>query len=565
MSNVGGDSWATAGDLPINAVSPFTPLTPADGPDQPYHSVWWKYTPDTDGMLTVDNFLSPYTTDPDLVLWAYTGADEASKSDVGFGDDTYDPVTGVVTMSRMGVFLQAGVEYHIQCGTYDPVAALPDGYVLRTVWWPAGDGVAGPTWDTAGNLPIGYNSRLMAPDGEHNVGWLKFTPPVDMEMLVTFSYVDDVTGDISTNSVGGALFTGPDEASEAAVPSLAYPWMYFNAEGGVEYHLQVYLGPRIFVAVNGVTYDPTWIQDDDITVPPSSMDALGWEAFAGGPEGLADLTHTGTYTFPDDIVNDFHNTVIGTVPGAIPSDIYAYIGEAVGFDIGPASSRRVDIHSTSPIGASPNYHLGGYSYQMSLFCGPSDPAWPGPPTTTAPWQKENPDPEVTVGHLDLTLTNFSNTGVDQDYDVPAILELWKCSATDSLTPILTPERILALNIGSTTVPQVNPISIDLEAEELDGIIFNPYIDIPSPGTWTLTGLGLGDTAIAQDARLELDAGTSYYVWRPPRYRWVYMIPAVELPSRGKSPQRRWPVSNGATGPVRHWPPPPSRRHAGGYH
>lgn len=45
----------------------------------------------------------------------------------------------------------------------------------------------------------------------------------------------------------------------------------------------------------------------------------------------------------------------------------------------------------------------------------------------------------------------------------------------------------------------------------------------------------------------------------PRYRWIYSEPL-----RTKYPLRRWPVSNGAMGPVRHYPPPESRRKAGGY-
>lgn len=42
------------------------------GGEGPYHSVWWQYTPDTNGVLSLDTWLSDTNLDTELAV--YTGS-----------------------------------------------------------------------------------------------------------------------------------------------------------------------------------------------------------------------------------------------------------------------------------------------------------------------------------------------------------------------------------------------------------------------------------------------------------------------------------------------------------
>ena len=111
--SVGGTNWAGAATLDMGA-NTFDISTTSAGPDQPYFSGFWVYTPSANVLLHLD---TEGTTgdgggDPDTYLEVRTGSDPGTVF-------AHDDDGGTTFLSSLDVLLTAGQTYHIRVGTYD--------------------------------------------------------------------------------------------------------------------------------------------------------------------------------------------------------------------------------------------------------------------------------------------------------------------------------------------------------------------------------------------------------------------------------------------------------------
>ena len=77
------------------------------------HSLWWSFTPTTNGVLTLDTFLSTF----DTLLGLYTGTDIARLTLVAENDDVYDGVPG--GFSEITNAVRGGQTYYIAVDGYN--------------------------------------------------------------------------------------------------------------------------------------------------------------------------------------------------------------------------------------------------------------------------------------------------------------------------------------------------------------------------------------------------------------------------------------------------------------
>lgn len=108
--STGGATWAAAATLDIGGTNTFDISTTVAGPDQPYWSGYWVYTPTSDVTLTLDA-QGTAGTSPDTVLEVLTGADPGTV--LAYNDDFYGLLSG------LSVNLHAGTAIHIRLGTFD--------------------------------------------------------------------------------------------------------------------------------------------------------------------------------------------------------------------------------------------------------------------------------------------------------------------------------------------------------------------------------------------------------------------------------------------------------------
>lgn len=125
----------------------------------------------------------------------------------------------------------------------------------------------GLTWDTAGELLIGYLPDP-TPNPNYDLLWWKVTPTKSGD--VAFSSRDDPTGASYIY-----VYTGADEANSVRIASFsgtsratgyddrAYGFVHLDA--GVEYHVSAWCNPDAIITATE-TYWSDWLQDPDETV-----------------------------------------------------------------------------------------------------------------------------------------------------------------------------------------------------------------------------------------------------------------------------------------------------------
>lgn len=204
MTTIGGSSFANAATILDGQSSAPTPAANyAEGPDWPYHSAWWKFTPSETGEYDFDT--NQTTGDADTVLKLY-GASQQNEL-------AYDDDGGNGLLSLLRYSLTAGTTYRVRVGLYSSGASAEQ-YVLRVKKYvppppfqPKGTQGA-DRWQTATvitELPFFSDPTPSDKMSESNL------PPANMSRSAVWKYVATESGYLSFDALTSPLldFTGP--------------------------------------------------------------------------------------------------------------------------------------------------------------------------------------------------------------------------------------------------------------------------------------------------------------------------------------------------------------------
>ena len=147
------------------------------------HSVWYRFTPQRSGPVTLDT-CSEFGTDHDTVLAVYTGSDVSALTEVASNDDAGGacPGTGLIPINRVTFTAQAGTTYRI---AVDGKSGAVGKFELHATLPPANDAFADAVQlapqpgDSGGTT---RNATGEAGEPNHGAGslgtsvWYRFTP-----------------------------------------------------------------------------------------------------------------------------------------------------------------------------------------------------------------------------------------------------------------------------------------------------------------------------------------------------------------------------------------------------
>lgn len=357
MSAAGGYSWDEAGLLDLTGSSQPTVPNPVNVDGNP-HPTYWKFTPTADGMIVLDTFASDYVGSPDTYIDVYSGPDWALAVEVGWGDDALDPdLPDIEWLTKMSLFVQAGVEYHVIAGVWDtpPTSTVPQ-LVLRSRFYPNGPGVPGATWDDAGVIDVGKESRpLLVDDFGSGQYWFKFTPSFsgwcvfDSESKSTRSYAGRGFGGAEVTLYSGDSF---DDKTLLGDWESRYPEGFdsgiflglgaFQVVAGTEYHLRVqgiYDMWEVHLAVSQAAFG-AFVQDDDFEIGNYAQPYYDGSEYVGLGQTIGrESTNFRSGDVADNTLRAaYANTELGTLDGLSPS--------ASAFDYGGAVTTTHTAQST---------------------------------------------------------------------------------------------------------------------------------------------------------------------------------------------------------------------------
>lgn len=281
-----------------------------------------------------------------------------------------------------------------------------------------------------------------------------------------------------------------------------------------------------------------WIQDPDITVQAGRARTVGDSGASLGP-----VSFTGAYTVSD-VNNDVQAITAAAVAAAMTDNAegYPYYSAAA-----PPATTNAAVFAdtgTSPVG----YRLDGNYLVECLYSVAFPHGWL-PPSGMIQLEGDG-QPHVVEAHVELIHEQSLETARSPDYAAPASLEVYKHTATFDGHVVPGTQVFLgsdALSWVDTGPAPTFSTVVDLAGAELDaGVVFTPFVRI-EPGAWAYSSDFFDDEFLRQQVVTDVDLPNSYYVWRPPRYR--FFIPGV--------PARRIYPRTDSVGPGlgRNYPPP----------
>lgn len=274
------DAWAnrialtgTSGTLDSTTVGATSEANEPGHPHGPFASVWYSFTPDRDGVLTIDTDGSNY----DTMIGVHTGASLSEARTVATNDDDGDRETSKVVAS-----VTEGVEYHIAV----------DG-------WRGATGDMDLSWSLAAgiNTPLDgttvFSQQLRYVQLEHDdegevVGQLcercarwsgdLFTvdsaPTDDVVITVDVDADDDLLAEATANSG----FFGGDGEGQALIPKdsrLVHGYIggYVDTAGDVTVTWETDSNDPVFDGLSG---------EFTFTVAPRMVEIDGWQMHVNG-------------------------------------------------------------------------------------------------------------------------------------------------------------------------------------------------------------------------------------------------------------------------------------------
>lgn len=288
-------------------------------------------------------------------------------------------------------------------------------------------------------------------------------------------------------------------------------------------------------------YGP-WIQDPDITVQAGRLRS---HYFGASSPPIATASGPAPYTVAT-INAGMQGTVLPSilVEDSDTAEDYPYLPASAPFGIFAEYAALVSRSAVS-------WEVSGAFTQESYGHSPYPHGWSGPPFTGDPYEIEGgADPVVVAAHLEHVHTQAGGTDRTPDFSGSATLYVYRHLA-DVAGNVTASTRSLLTSYPLTyteTTGVVGTTIHDLTGAELDaGIVINPYIQIGIDWQFS-SGVDISDT-LAFRVETLLDLANSYYVWRPPRYRYLLSPPTA--------PARRIYPRTDSVGPGigRFYPPP----------
>ncbi|HVU25953.1 MAG TPA: matrixin family metalloprotease [Opitutus sp.] len=246
------------------------------------HSVWWKWTPESDGSVVIDTLGSNF----DTVLGVYTGTSVSALTEVASNDDVQtreeNPSPSRIRTSRVEINVAAGTTYYVAVDGWGDADSGFEGYVgwiklnlyfsgftppafstqplARSVtagkavqFYAVADGYPAPTMQWQRRAPGGSTwSNLSenvdnSDNGASTASWLNFTATYDMDGAEVRCIATNVEGTATSDSVvlhvvpiplpvitqqpADATFSSgvPGTLSVAATDATDYQW-YHNGQ-----------------------------------------------------------------------------------------------------------------------------------------------------------------------------------------------------------------------------------------------------------------------------------------------------------------------------------------------